>query len=185
LGCRVDGIDISRARVRDAIALTQLVSLSHLVSIRRGDITTAPVPVRNYDVILGLSAWMHVDDPRDLIWRWSRALKQRGGRLVIQDACLMRLPNDPTERGLITRLQRDWAGRLHEAAQWAAFATAAGLHVTTLRRSSRAMTAHFTRLLATSHRTECVPIRELRSWRDAIDAAERRLVGSFMLIARR
>lgn len=182
-GCRVDGIDISALRVRDASALTELVSLSGRVSIRRGDIMRVPVPAKRYDVIWGQSAWIHIADKKRLVARWSRALKT-GGCMVVQDSCLRRAPQTAREAAILDQLERDWASSLIYAREWAAFASAAGLNVVKLTQSSRPLAAHFGRLRRAAARAEItIPARETRSWRAAITAAESRLIARFTLVA--
>ena len=183
-GCRVDGIDLSATRVREARALTRLVSLDGRVTIARGDIMRAAVPSRRYDIVWGQSAWIHIADKGALIARWTPALK-RGGRLVLQDSCLRRAPHDGHEAALLARLERDWASTLVTAREWASFAAAAGLTVIELTQSSRPLREHFGRLERAARLSRgSIAARETRSWRAAIEAADARLIASVTMIAR-
>jgi SAM-dependent methyltransferase len=182
-GCRVDGIDLSATRVREATALTRLAGLSDRVVIRRGDLLRARVPSRRYDIIWGQSAWIHIDDKASLMTRWRPALRRRG-RMVVQDSCLRRLPANAREAALLSRLERDWAGSLVSAAAWRAFAAGAGLTVTRLTVSSRPLRDHFRRLERAARRGGTpIAVRETRSWHAAIAAAEAGLIARFTLIA--
>ena len=184
-GCRVEGIDVSATRIRDARKLTRLVSLSRLVSFRRGDMMRVTVPVNRYDVVWGQSAWIHIADKRSLIARWSVALKT-GGCMALQDSCLRRGAASRREALVLARLQRDWAGSLIYAHEWAEFAEAAGLEIVKLTQSSRSLSAHFRRLARAAARANAaIPVRETRSWQAALEAAESGLIAYFTLIARR
>lgn len=182
-GCRVDGLDLSATRVREAAALTRLVSLSDRVVIRRGDAMSADVPSRRYDIVWGQSAWVHIGDIATLMVRWRRALA-RHGCMVVQDACLRRPASRAGEAALVAGLERDWASSLIPARAWAAHARAAGLTVTTLTQSSTPVRHHFRRLQrASAHAPMPIASRERRSWRTAIAAAEAGLIARFTLIA--
>ena len=183
-GCRVDGIDISEHRVRDARALTKLVALSNLVSVRRGDIMRVSVPAKRYDIIWGQSSWIHIGDKQSLINRWRAALKNRGC-VAVQDSCLVRPSTNRREAGLISRLERDWAGTLIPAREWAGFARSAGLKVQLLAHSSLPLGTHFRRLSDAARRGSVgIPVREQRSWEAAIEAAHSGLIAYFTMIAR-
>ena len=184
-GCRVTGIDLSRGRAAEARTLTDLVSLSRLVSIRAGDMMRAHVPRHAYDVVWGQSAWMHVDNPGRLVARWTLSLRDQG-RMVVQDSGLRRPPRTPRERALVRRLERDWSGHLWPAAAWAGFARSAGLDVVTFRRSSAVLVRHFRHLARSAERSGSrPPARETRSWCAAIEAAEQGLLTYFTVIAAR
>ena len=183
-GCRVDGLDLSATRVREAAALTRLVGLSDRVRIRRGDMMRATVPTARYDVIWGQSAWIHIADKARLMARWRPALARRG-RMVVQDSCLRRPARNAREAALLSRLERDWASSLIPAHEWAAFARAAGLTIVTMTQSSPPLRQHFRRLQRAAARARIrVAARETRSWKAAIDGADAGLIARFTLIAR-
>ncbi len=182
-GCRVTGIDLSRGRAKEARTLTELVSLSHLVSIQAGDMMRARVPRRAYDVVWGQSAWMHLDDPSRLVARWTPALRANG-RIAVQDSCLRRAPRTPRERTLVRRLERDWSGRLWPAADWTSLVANAGLRLVTFRQSSAMLVRHFEQLVGAAARAGTpVAAREVHSWQAAIEAGNAGLLGYFSMIA--
>jgi cyclopropane fatty-acyl-phospholipid synthase-like methyltransferase len=182
-GCHVDGIDISRQRVREGNRLTRLVDMDHLVYLRRADMLRARVPRRRYDVLWGQSAWSHVVDKAGFIGRWLDALRD-GGRIAFEDVYLKRSPRSAGDRRRVARLERDWHSVLISRAEWSRIFETAGTTVGRSRDLTVPLLRYFKRLDASAGRTGAhIPALERRAWRNAIDAAERGLIGYLRLTA--
>ena len=181
-GCRVDGLDVSRQRIREGRRLTALVGLTGLVTLRRANMLRARVPPRRYDVLWGQSAWSHVADLPRFLRRWRRALKT-GGRIAVEDVYLKRAPRTAAERRLLVRLESDWHSTLIARADWRRALTAAETEIVLDRDLSRGLMADFVALeRAAGHRSDVPPL-ERRAWRNAIRAAETGLIGYVRLAA--
>jgi SAM-dependent methyltransferase len=146
-GCRVDGLDISRDRVRDATTLTRLAGLQRVVRVRHADAMRAAVPRRRYDVIWGQSAWAHIADKQTLLRRWRPALKE-GGRIAFEESYLKREPTNSRERALLAQLQRDWLSTLISREQWEGLLASAAVSATIVvrRHLTRSMRAEALKL---------------------------------------
>jgi cyclopropane fatty-acyl-phospholipid synthase-like methyltransferase len=183
-GCQVEGYEISRQRVRDARALTSLVGLSHLVSFRHADLLRVRVPRERYDVLVGQGALVHIEDKCRLLARWRPALRA-GGRLAIEDGCLLRAPATYAERRLLASLEADWAATLVRPGTWSDLGRTAGLDVAGEEDLSSALPGYFAHLLEKTARARPpLALRERRSWRNAIAACEIGLIGLFRLVMR-
>jgi cyclopropane fatty-acyl-phospholipid synthase-like methyltransferase len=181
-GCRVEGIDLSRARVTGANALTRLVGLQHLVSVRVGDVMRVRVPRARYDVLWGQGSWVHLGDRRAFLARWRPALRP-GGRVAIEDACVRRAPRDRTERALLARLEHDWAASLVPLGEWVQDLEEAGFRILVRQQSTRPLVTEFERvILAAARAGSRVPARERRSWRDALTGARAGLIACFRIV---
>lgn len=179
-GCRVDGLDISRQRVREGRRLTALVGLDRLVTLRRADILRARVPRGRYDVLWGQSAWSHIADTTGLVARWRAAL-QPGGRIALEDVYVKRNPATAAERRLLARLERDWHSRLIPRAGWRQALTAAETTIVVDQDLSAILLEEFIGLERAGDRRADVPALERRAWRNAIQAAESGLIGYLRL----
>jgi cyclopropane fatty-acyl-phospholipid synthase-like methyltransferase len=182
-GCRVDGIDISRQRVREGNHLTALVGLSDRVHLVRADMLRAAVPGRKYDVLWGQSAWTHVVDKERFVHRWVPALKPRG-RIAFEDVYVKRPPRSSLERHLLERLERDWHSVLISRPAWKGIFTSAGAAAGRSRDFTSALIRYFRRLDRAANRSVIkVPALERRAWRNAIRAAEDGLIGYVRITA--
>lgn len=182
-GCRVEGIDLSPSRVADANALSRLVGLDRLVSIRVGDLMRVTVPRERYDVVWGQGAWVHLDDKRGLLARWRPALRP-GGRVALEDACTRRAPRDRQERALLARIQEDWAASLVPLDTWTRLLEELGFRILVREQSARTLAAEFERVIRRAARAGSrAPARERRSWRDAVSGARTGLLAFFRVVA--
>ncbi len=116
-GCRVDGIDQSRERCREARRITELLGLAHRVRFVCTDYLSCPVPEGRYSVIWGQGAWAHVFWKGRFLARWKVALAS-GGRLAFEDLCLSRRPMCGWQRHAVWRVERGWRCRLDTVDGW-------------------------------------------------------------------
>ncbi len=180
-GCRVDGIDISRQRVREGNRLTALVGLTRLVRLKRADMLRVQVPASCYDVLWGQGAWDHVVDKTRFVNRWRAALRS-GGRIALEDVYLKRQPRNTAERRLVRGLERDWHVTLVSRREWADILGSVGAAVKVQRDHTAVLVRYFTRLDRTASATD-VPALERRAWRSALRAAECGLIGYLRIVA--
>lgn len=127
-GCRVVGIDASPRRHRDAVRLTRLVGLDHLVALRLGDVRAARAGRGRYDVVWGQGSWIHLPDRRALLRRAALWLVP-GGRVAFEEAILARPPRGPAERSALARLSDLWNCDIVRDISWFTACEAAGLRV--------------------------------------------------------
>ena len=179
-GCRVDGIDISRQRVREGNRLTALVGMTSLVHLKRADMLRVQVPASRYDVLWGQGAWDHVVDKSRFVSRWRAALRP-GGRIALEDVYLKRQPRNAAELRLIRGLERDWHVTFVSRREWADILRSAGASVKVQRDYTAVLVGYFTRLDRTA--SADVPALERRAWRSALSAAECGLIGYLRIVA--
>jgi ubiquinone/menaquinone biosynthesis C-methylase UbiE len=182
-GCAVHGIDLSPNRCRDAMRLTELVGLSHLVTFECGDSENIRVPRNAFDVLWGQSAWVHIAAKPRFFRRWAMALNANG-RLAAEDAFLLRAPSDIPEKALLGKLERQWKAYLDPVADWQRLLSENLFKVTAVEDLTTSMKVHFRNLIAAAAGLR-IPREEAASWRNALSAAELGLLGYFRIIARR
>ena len=183
IGCRVDGLDLTAERVRDANALTRLVGLHDLVRVRHADWLTARVTRGRYDVLWGQAAWLHVEDKARLFERWRPALRT-GGRVAFEDACLLRPHATAAERRLLAALERDWHSTMASADDWVEALAAGGFVVVHRKRLDSAFRRDHRWLTVVGPRQRPpAPALELRASRNAVRAADLGLIGYLRLVA--
>lgn len=182
-GCRVDGIDISRQRVREGNRLNALVGMAHLVHLRRADMLRVAVPRARYDVLWGQSAWTHVADKPHLLNRWLVALRP-SGRIALEDVYVKNVPHTAADRRLLSSLERDWHSTLVPLTDWKELLTTAGAVVTLVRDLTPALLKDLEQLERASSRDVAdVPTVERRAWLNGLRAAACGLIGYFRMTA--
>lgn len=115
-GCKTMGYDVSGDRIDEAIELTHLVGLQHLVEFKQADLMTCEVPDGQFDLIWGQSSWTHLQYKDEFVRKWSAALKP-GGTIAFEDLCLRRNPRGRTEEAL-ARFEADSMSRVVELRKW-------------------------------------------------------------------
>lgn len=185
-GCHVHGVDLSPDRIADARHLTELVGLTHLATFECADVMTTPLPEERFDVLWGQAAWSHLPDKGALLRKWTPVLNP-GGRVALEDACLLREPTGDMERRLLTRLEDHWTSYvipLEGPGGWQSVLLQSGLATQALDDCSEGFLAHFLELRAGAER-QAGPVSafEREAWNLAIDAVNASLVGYFRLVA--
>ena len=99
LGCKVTGLDFTRSRVEGAERLTQRVKLDHLVDFVYGDATEMPLPVSQFDTVIGQESWLHIPDKTALIAECARVVKS-GGTIAFSDIVINTELDSTTEKRL-------------------------------------------------------------------------------------
>jgi SAM-dependent methyltransferase len=187
LGCHVHGVDLSPDRIADARRLTELVGLTHLATFECADVITTPLPEERFDVLWGQAAWSHLPDKAALLKKWTPVLHP-GGRVALEDVCLLREPAGDMERRLLTRLEDHWTSYLiplEGPGGWQSVLLQSGVATQALDDCSEGFLAHFLELRAGAERqAEPVSAFERQAWDLAIDAINASLVGYFRLVAR-
>jgi len=185
-GCHVHGVDLSPDRIADARHLTELVGLTRLATFECADVMTTPLPEERFDVLWGQAAWSHLPDKAALLRKWTPALNP-GGRVALEDVCLLREPGGDTERRLLTRLEDHWTSYLiplEGPGGWQSILLQSGITIQALDDCSEGFLAHFLELRAGAERqAEPVSAFERQAWDLAIDAINAALVGYFRLVA--
>ena len=180
--CRVHGIDFSPKRCREASRLTALVGLSHLVTFSCGDFRSARVPVHMFDVLWGQSAWVHMDDKRKFIRRWSRALKD-GGRIAMEDAFLKALPSGVAQHKILKQLENQWKSYLVSIQEWVNVLKTESFVISTCEDHTEQMTDHFRKLLKASRGNPDIPKEEVIAWRNAVRLSDYGLLSYNRVVA--
>jgi SAM-dependent methyltransferase len=187
-GCHVHGIDLSQDRIADARHLTELVGLTRLATFECADVMTASLPEDRFDVLWGQAAWSHLPDKAALLRKWTAVLEP-GGRVALEDVCLLRAPAGDTERGLLRALEDHWTSYLiplEGPGGWQSVMLQSGFATQAVDDCSEGFLAHFLELRAGAGRQgEPVSAFERQAWNLAIDAINASLVGYFRLVARR
>jgi sarcosine/dimethylglycine N-methyltransferase len=83
-GCRVSGVDLTKAFVAIAIELTRRTGLTDRVDFRQGSALALPFPDASFDLAWTQNVAMNIADRSRWYAELRRVLKQ-GGRLAIQD----------------------------------------------------------------------------------------------------
>ena len=185
-GCHVHGVDLSPDRIADARHLTELVGLTHLATFECADVMTTPLPKERFDVLWGQAAWSHLPDKAALLKKWTSVLNP-GGRVALEDVCLLREPAGDTDRRLLARLEDHWTSYLiplEGPGGWQSVLLQSGVATQALDDCSPGFLAHFLGLRAGAERqAEPVSAFEREAWDLAIDAINTSLVGYFRLVA--
>ncbi len=184
-GCRCHGVELTRVRYEDALRLTQLVSLGHLVSFTHGDFLEVTLPQERYDVVLGLGSFNHFPDLAMLLRRCRKVL-QGDGQLSIGEAYLHREPADGWERESLEALFDCWNGRSRTQATWLETLSETGFTVDDWRDATECLSTDLAKLLdaQAAGRMGSVSKLEIRAWQLAQQLSERKLLGYFRLRAR-
>lgn len=185
-GCRVEGVELSPARCREAVRLTALVGLDHLVTFQCGDIMSATLPARTFDVIWGQGAWMHIPDAGALFQLAAGALAP-GGRVAFEEVHLARPPGGASEVRAVEELERLWGGALLSGDEWRAALGSASLEVIAFDSMTAQFLAHFDKLarIARSAGRGQYPERETDAFDRATGLARSGLIGYARVTARR
>jgi sarcosine/dimethylglycine N-methyltransferase len=83
--CQVIGLDITSVRVKDAVRLTELVDLQALAQFVLADAIRIPLVDSYFDVVIGQSAWSHIEDKLVLLKECYRVLVP-GGSVAFEDS---------------------------------------------------------------------------------------------------
>lgn len=125
-GCDTVGIEITPARCRDAMLLSERVGLGAKVRIVLGDACALPFGEQLFDAVVGQSAWSHVTDKPLLVAEVARVLRH-SGVVALEDA--VRGPGAGAQEEPLSRLERYWRFSLESAAAWQAYLEKASLRV--------------------------------------------------------
>ncbi len=83
-GCRVTGLELTRRRVKEAISLTELVNLGHLLDFQAGDAQAMPFDDATFDVVISQDSFLHMPDKAAAMSECGRVLKP-GGVIAFTD----------------------------------------------------------------------------------------------------
>lgn len=83
--CQVIGLDITPFRLKDAIRLAELLDLQALAQFVLADATRIPFADNYFDVVIGQSAWSHIEDKLALLKECYRVLTP-GGTIAFEDS---------------------------------------------------------------------------------------------------
>jgi SAM-dependent methyltransferase len=182
-GCRVHGLDLSAQRISEAVELTTLVGLEHLVTFACGDAMTTPLPPWRFDVLWGQAAWSHAEDKRGLLRKWSAGLAP-AGCVAVEDVCLLRPARGETERRLLASLEDHWTSYLVALDGWRRIVEDSGLAIRVDEDCSQEFRKHLIELRTGADRLdEPVSAFERHAWSLAAEAIEAGLIGYFRIVA--
>lgn len=185
IGCRCHGIELTPSRYRDAVELTRLVGLEHLVTLSCGDFLNATFPHALYDVIIGQDTFMHFDD-LDANLRKCSTLLRADGWLVVEDGFLRRKPTNTTERDHLAVAWDQWNGRFPSMSEWQDAIRSCGFRIDRFDdRTNIALVeykARLQRLQQMSHQPET---HELAAWHLGEKLMQAGVIGTMRLICRR
>lgn len=181
-GCRAHGIDISDHRYRDALELTKLVDLESQVTFECGNILEIELPVGKYDVVWGQSSWIHIQEKGTLVHRCYEALRP-GGRVALEDACLVREPEDRVESENLRALEKSWFAYLVTMKDWVGLLCESGFEIEVSEEVSEWLLEFCTKQLEIADPD--VPEIELQGWSLGEQLVEDGLVGYFRIVARK
>ena len=108
---------MTEGRYRDAVELTRLVGLDHLVKLVRGDFLTLELEGESFDLVLGQGSFNHFRD-RDLLLRRSAEVLRSGGHLAMEESILLRPVSDVEEGTRLEALGDCWNGWFATLAEW-------------------------------------------------------------------
>jgi len=185
-GCRSVGIELTEERYRDAVKLTRLVGLDHLVTMIRGDFLTVELEGDSFDLVLGQGSFNHFRDRDRLLARSAEVLRSEG-HLVMDESILLRPVADAEEGCRIKALGDCWNGWFRTAEEWIEGMWRTGLEVvsrTDLSEASHQSLLELLRLVEQGRMT-CLNATELNGWRQAAALGGIGLLGYVRLIVRR
>ena len=188
-GCQVHGLDLSPERICEACELTTLVGLDRLVSFECGDVLTAPLPERRFDILWGQSAWNHIETKHELVRRWSSVLTAKG-RVALEDTFLRRPAQNEQEFALVNELEdhtTSYLTGLDGPTGWRSVFEQAGLVIDRMVECTVEYERHFLDLQRAAGQPAAARATEFEreSWRLAIKGVDAGLVGYFRILAAR
>lgn len=83
-GCRVTGIDLTKAFCDAATTLSEWVGLGGLVTFQQGDATSLPFADGSFDAAMTIHVAMNIAR-KDLVYAEAKRVLKRGGRFAIYD----------------------------------------------------------------------------------------------------
>lgn len=183
-GCSVVGVDIVEERCTSARYLTELVHLSHLVTIRCGDITTIEVCENSVDVLWSQGALTHIVEKRLLIHRWCRALKKYG-RFAVEDAFMKAVPSSAAEKGRWSEVESLWQSTIVPLDMWSSHFRTGGCSLTVKEDISSCLAPYIKGYMAAARRApaDAISLHELTACEVALELATKGLLGYFRLVA--
>ena len=184
LGCRAIGVERDASRHRDAVTLTALVRLDHLVEIRQRDALLSRDRIDRMDVLWGQAAWVHFPDPRRFLDLWLPAVSPHGC-VAMADIFLRRTPATADERTLIADLEDIWGAHLLPLSAWTDPLGDHEFATSYLQECTHDTVASFLRLTAAASRWAdgTVTEDERRGWRCALDGFSAGLLVAYQLVA--
>jgi SAM-dependent methyltransferase len=184
-GARVDGVELTATRYRDAVRLTQLVGLDGQVRIMHGDFLTLDLPARHYDVAWGQAAWVHFPDLGAVFARCAAVLRP-GGRVAVEEAYLRGRPQTPDVSRRLGELEGHWAAHFNDRDSWLGAAERQGFNTTCLADLTAVMLEEFVALrkAATLGPAGAVNPDEVRGWELVCALIQEGIVGYLRLVAR-
>jgi SAM-dependent methyltransferase len=182
-GCRAHGVELTAARHRDAVRLTQLVGLEDAVTFTRGDFMHADIPGQPFDLVLCQGASMHFADVRALLRRMAGHLRPHGW-LAIEDAVIVRLPSTAPGQAALEQLLHYWNGRFQLRDDWPDLLQETGFSLERMEDLTAIAIAEFETLLAQEQDPE-VAAEERLGWELGLGLFRRGTLASVRILARR
>lgn len=125
-GTKVVGITIAPSQVIESRKNAVLAGVETLTEFREMDYSHTDFPDNYFDVIFAIESVCHSSSKGEFL-KESRRILKPGGKLIISDGYLRRMPNNDTERQIVSTLCRVWRlGEMIEVGQMTKSITAAG-----------------------------------------------------------
>jgi protein-L-isoaspartate O-methyltransferase len=127
-GCRCHGVELTPKRFRDAVRLTQLVGLDHLVTFTQGDFMSVDIRDAPFDAALGQGSFMHFADLPALLTRVAAHLRP-GGTLIVEEGVIVEEPSTSEQTQALDVLFERWNGRFQQRNDWSGLLNRAGFRL--------------------------------------------------------
>jgi len=183
-GCKVHGVELTSQRYSDAVDLTELVGLEHLVTFTHGDFLTAEVPRKRFDIVLAQSALVHFRDKQKVVSRCANHLKEKG-RLALEEVYLKRPASGVDEQLQLDELEDVWKSYIASIDEWFTCLRAAGFRVVLHEDLTGAFENYYSKLLRISHTSPPgrFSANEVKGWSHAVSLALTGALGFGRIVA--
>jgi SAM-dependent methyltransferase len=183
-GCRVLGVELTEQRCRDAVDLTKLVGLENLVSFTHADFLSAALPLKQFDIVLAQSSFVHFADKQELLARCASLLIETG-RLAMEEVCLIRSAATEDERLQLDDLEDIWRSHVSSLSEWLSCLRSARFSVVVNEDLTGAFRDYYSKLLGIFERLPAgsFPDNEVKAWHDALSLAHAGVIGYIRIVA--
>lgn len=183
-GCKVHGVEITSQRYSDAVDLTELVGLEHLVTFTHGDFLTAELPRKRFDIVLAQSALVHFRDKQKVVSRCANHLKEKG-RFALEEVYLKRPASGVEEQLQLDELEDVWKSHISSIDEWFTCLRAAGFRVVLHEDLTGAFEDYYSKLLRISQTSPPgrFAANEVKGWSHAVSLALTGALGFGRIVA--
>jgi SAM-dependent methyltransferase len=177
---------LTQGRYRDAVELTRLVGLDHLVTLLHGDFLTLQLERESFDLVLGQGSFNHFRN-RDRLLERSREVLRPGGHLAMEESILLRPPASAEESTRLGALADCWNGWWTTLDEWVNGMQRVGLNMISKKDLSRASHQDLLEALRLVEQGRLIAANptEMKGWRLAVALTDAGLLGHIRLIARK